>query len=437
MLPEKKRSAIIKSLSPSDLATLKYAWKFWAREAQRTPPGDWINWLLLAGRGFGKSRVGKEAVREKVYQGKRRIALVGATQADTRKVMVEGDAETPGLLDVFPPNERPVYLPSRNLVKFHTGALGFTYSAEKSGRLRGPQHDFGWCDELAAWEEAGKGRAQRTWDMFKMGLRIGKNPQCVVTTTPKPIKLIKDLVKDPSTIVTRGSTIENAANLAGSFLEDILRLYKGTRLGRQELEAEILLDVEGALWTLAVIEAFRVRQAPEGLQGITIGVDPSVAGKDTKEDGKTKRDDCGIIVSGRLGPKKPFAHRYVLGEYTLNAAPPVWAVEVVRAYWMHGASAVYAEQNNGGDLVRMAIHGVDPRVNVKLVTAIKDKSARAEITAMRYSRGEIHHIGVLPKLEEELTTWVPDGSSWSPNSIDALNWSCEEDMITSSGGVYV
>lgn len=436
-LTEKQRQKYLQSLSPEELEFLSTHWRFWARQEQLAPAGDWTNWLVLGGRGLGKTRTGAEFVRDEVTSGRaRKIALIGATNADVRDIMIQGDADAPGLLDVFPRHQRPLYIPSRRLVQFHNGARGYTYSAEKPARLRGPQHDLGWLDELAAYEEAGKGRMRRVWDMFKFGLRRGPHPRCLITTTPKPLPLIKELVKDPATAVTRGSMLANAANLAPNFLRDMLRLYGGTRIGKQELEGLILEEVEGALWMLATIEAHRVRpdNVPEDLARIIVGVDPSVAGKDFDvDDGRPakerrKRDTCGIVVAGRQGPRKPFAPRFVLADYSLNAPPPVWAVEVVRAYWLHNADCVAAEANNGGDLVRMAIHGVDPRVNVKLVNATRGKYTRAEPVAMAYSRGEVHHVGAMPLLEDEMTTWVPDGSAFSPGRIDALVWAIMEDM---------
>jgi len=392
--------------------------------------GEWSQWVALAGRGWGKSRVGKEWVREEVNAGARRFALVGATNSDVRNVMIEGSAESPGLLDVFPDHQRPVYIPSKRLIKFHTGAVGYTYSAETPARLRGPQHDRAWCDELAAWEEAGPGRMRHTWDMLKFGLRLGAHPRACITTTPKPLKLLKELLADPGTVITRGRTLDNAANLAPSFLTEIVRLYQGTRLGRQELDAEVLADIEGALWMLETIEAHRVRTAPNDMARIYVGVDPSVAGQDFTEDRSKKRDDCGIVVCGRRGPKRSFAERYVLGDYSMNAAPDKWALEVVRVFWLHQADAVIAEGNNGGELVRMAINHVDPRVKVKMVTATRNKATRAEPVAMAYQRGEVHHVrdAKLQKLEEEMTTWVPDGKSGSPNRVDALVWAIIEDM---------
>ncbi len=441
LLPAAQRERALKALTPTELEFLKYDWRFWGRPEQHAPTlGAWRIWMTLAGRGWGKTRTGAEFIRDKVTNGgARKIALIGATQADVRDVMVLGDADTPGLLDVFPPKQRPVYIPSKHLVRFHTGARARTYSAEKSARLRGPQHDTGWLDELAAWEEAGKGRMERAWTMFDLGLRkrtaTGGEPQAIITTTPKPLKLLKQLINDPTTVTTKGSTFDNWANLADSFTEQMTRLYRGTRLGRQELEAEILDDVEGALWQLATIEAHRVRKAPEALTRVIVGVDPSVAGKDanTDEGGrKRKRDDCGIVVIGRTGPAGAFAQRFVLGDYTMNAEPAKWAVEVVRAYWMHEADCVAAEANNGGELVRMAIHAVDPRVHVKLVHAARGKYTRAEPVAMAYTRGEIHHVGPLPALEDEQTTWVPDGTTYSPGRIDALVWAVTEDMTASN-----
>ena len=438
LLSAQKRQKFLQSLTPAELEHLQYDWRFWARPAQLAPPGNWINWLVLAGRGFGKTRTGAEWVREKVDSGQaRKIALIGSTNDDVRNIMVEGTPDVPGLLDIWPPSKRPVYVPSKRTITFWTGAKARTYSAEKAARLRGPQHDLGWCDELAAWEEAGKGRMLKTWTMFKLGLRKGPKPQCCITTTPKPLPLIQDLVKDPDTVVTRGSMMDNWANLADSFRNEMLRLYRGTHTGRQELDGDILTDVEGALWILAIIEAHRVKEKPEFATRTLVGVDPSVAGKDLDEEGK-KRDDCGIVVSCRVGPRQPFAPRFVLGDFTINAGPEVWAVEVVRVFWMMGADAVVAESNNGGDLVRMAINAIDPRVPVILRPAGQSKTTRAEPVAMAYARGEVHHVGAFPELESEMCTWVNDGHSMSPNRIDALVWSMLEDMQpTEVTGIYV
>lgn len=387
----------------------------------------------MAGRGWGKTRVGAEDIRDEVNAGTcRNIALVGATNADVRDVMVLGTEDSPGLLGVFPPNERPLFIPSRRLVRFHNGAIARTFSAEKPSRLRGPQFDRGWADELAAWQ-----RMRETWNNLMFGLRKGENPRVTVTTTPRPLPLLKELLADSRTAVTRGRTKDNIANLAPSFVEDIMRRYDGTSLGRQELDGELLDDLAGALWRLATIEAHRVTKAPSDLARIIIGVDPSVAGKDVTEEGN-KRDDCGIVAMGRVGSSKAFAHRYILGDYTLNADPRIWAREVVRVYRIHQADCVAAEANNGGELVRMAIHQVDPGVKVELVNAQRGKYIRAEPVALAYERGEVHHVGVLRELEEEMTTWQPgvEPPMPSPNRIDALVWAITFDMAAATTSVY-
>jgi phage terminase large subunit-like protein len=249
-LPEQTRSQFLKSLSPDEKAQLFFRWSFWARPNQIHPDGDWRTWLVKAGRGFGKTRTGAEWVRWRIEQcGRRRIALVGATAADARDVMVEGES---GLMSVCPPWNRPLYEPSKRRVTWPNGAMATTYSADEPERLRGPQHDDAWTDEIAAW------RYEDTWDNLMFGLRLGDDPRVCATTTPKPVKLVKELIKAPTTVITGGSTYENKSNLAGPFLEQIVKKYEGTRLGRQELEAQLLDDNPDALWKRqAMIEAHR------------------------------------------------------------------------------------------------------------------------------------------------------------------------------------
>ena len=254
-LPEAEQRRFVEGASADELAEIYYVWREWARPSQLPPPGDWRVWLLLAGRGYGKSRAGAEYVRARVKEGARRIALVGPTAEDTRDVMVEGDS---GILAISPPAEGPRYVPSKRRVVWPNGAIAALYSADEPRRLRGPQHDTAWCDELVAW------RYPETWDMLMFGLRAGTDPRAVVTTTPRPIRLLRELLADPKVAVTRGTTYDNRKYLAPAFFTQIVRKYEGTRLGRQELEAEILEDLPGALWNRGVIEACRSSQGLHG-----------------------------------------------------------------------------------------------------------------------------------------------------------------------------
>ena len=398
--------------------------------------------MNLGGRGNCKTRCGAEFIRDEVNGGARKVALIGPTNADVRDVMLQGDNDTPGLLDVFPPNQRPLYIPSKRFVRFHTGAVATTYSAEKAARLRGPQHDRYWADEVGAWEEAGKGRLRKTWDMLMFGLRRGPHPRGICTTTPKPIPWFEEMLADPATVSTRGTTFDNEAFLAPSFFKNVTRLYLGTHLGNQELMGLILEEVLGALWAKRNLVANRVDKAPPkgkgplDLQLKIMGVDPSVAGDDVVEDGSRKRDDCGIVVVGRQGPKRPFAKRFVLGDYSLNAKPEDWAKEIVRVFYIEDVDVIAAEANQGGDLVRWAIEAVDPKLKgkVKMITAVENKKTRAEPVALAYARNEVAHVGTLAELEKEQTTWVPDGSGRSPNRIDALVHAVRFDMTSVVSG---
>ena len=384
-----------------------YDWPFWARPNQLPPQGDWRVWLLLAGRGFGKSRTGAEWVREQVESGRsRRIALVAPTAADVRDVMIEGES---GLLAICPPWNMPVYESSKRRLTWPNGAIATTYSAEEPDRLRGPQHDAAWCDEVAAW------RYPETWDMLMFGLRLGVDPRCVVTTTPKPIPIVRNLLKSPTTAITRGSTYENRANLAEAFFEQIVAQYEGTRLGRQELYAEVLDDVEGALWTRALIDQHRVKVAPE-LKRIVVAIDPAITASDDS-------DETGIVVAG-LGVDN---HGYALDDLSLRASPDGWARRAVAAYHARKADRIVAEVNQGGDMVEYTIRTVDPRASIKKVHAARGKQTRAEPIVALYEQGRIHHVGVLPQLEEQMCNWVPGMDS--PDRMDAAVWAFTELML--------
>jgi phage terminase large subunit-like protein len=389
-----------------------------ARDEQKPPPGDWRVWLLLAGRGFGKTRTGAEMVRRLVgMRTARHVALVAPTAADARDVMVEGES---GLLAIAPPWDRPEYEPSKRRLTWENGAIATTYSADEPERLRGPQHDFAWCDELAAW------RYPEAWDMLMFGLRLGRDPRAVVTTTPRPTKLIKALVADPKVVVTRGTTYENWENLAPAFFDQIVRRYEGTRLGRQELDAEILDDVPGALWTHGLIDATRVNNAPS-MTRIVVSIDPAVSSDE-------HADETGIVVAGRDAA----GHGYVLADLSGRYTPTEWARAAIAAYRAHAADRIVAEVNNGGDLVEATLRVVDPAVPFAAVHAARGKVARAEPVAALYEQGRVHHLGALPRLEDQMCCFAHDFSretaGYSPDRVDALVWGLSELLVTQVPG---
>ena len=413
MDPE-QRLAWVDTLVPEEVEAFLYDWDFQARPEQRPPDGDWVTWLLQAGRGFGKTRVGAEWVRGEVESGKRgRLALVARTAADTRDVMVEGES---GLMSVCPPWNRPKYEPSKRRVTWPSGALCTLYSADEPDLLRGPQHDGAWVDELAAW------RFPDAWDQLMFGLRLGQHPQVVVTTTPRPSKLIKDLVKDPTTVVTRGRSFDNRSNLAPAFFAKIVAKYQGTRLGRQELDGEILDDNPNALWKRKDVDKARIRDLKGiNLVRIVIPIDPAVT---SNED-----SDLTGIVPVAVDDQQP-EHFYVLEDLSLSASPDEWATAAVRAYLFWRADRIVAEVNNGGDMVEgtirhVVIDGQQEGKNVPFqkVTATRGKVIRAEPVAALYQQGRVHHLGTLPELEDQLCDFDPlDSSQKSPDRMDSLVW---------------
>ena len=382
---------------------LRTRWTLYARADQTPPPGDWRTWAMIAGRGAGKTRSGAEWVREKIKTTKR-IALVAPTAADVRDVMIEGES---GLLSIFPAHQKPDYQVSRRRIRFHNGAVGFCYSAEEPERLRGPQHGAAWCDELAAWKYP-----EDTWDMLMMGLRLGADPRCVLTTTPRPIKTLKQILASPHTVVTRASTFANAANLAKPFLEAILERYEGTRLGRQELHAELLEDNPDALWKREWLDRDRVKVAPE-LVRVVVGLDPSCT---------ASGDEAGIIAAG----VDAAGHLYVLDDASMQGSPLQWANATKSCYNARHADRVIYESNQGGEMVAHTLRSVDSTLPLKSVHASRGKQTRAEPIAALYEQGKVHHVGNFPKLEDEMCEWTPDGSMPSPNRMDGLVWALSE-----------
>lgn len=404
-LPEATRLQALKSLTPEQQEELLHDWRFWARPEQLPPPGDWRIWLILTGRGWGKTRTGAEWVRAQVRSGAAgRIALVAPTAADARDVMVEGES---GILSLGPDAERPHYEPSKRRLTWPNGALATLYSADEPERLRGPQHDAAWCDELAAWRYM-----DAAWDMLMFGLRLGDNPRAVVTTTPKPKQLLKTLLADEHTVTTRGNTYDNLPNLAPQFADQIIKRYQGTRLGRQELNGELLEDVVGALWWQAIIEPYRVKpeDVPD-LVRVVVAIDPAVSASEESA-------ETGIIVGGIDSA----GHSYVLADASGRYSPLEWANRAVNLYREWHADRIIGEVNNGGDLVEANLRQVNRQVPFTAVHASRGKQTRAEPIANLYEQGRFHHAGTFPELEDQLTTWVPGTGMASPDRLDALVW---------------
>lgn len=409
-LSASQRQAIKSQLTDEEAAALLYDWPRWARPSQLPPDTDWLGWLLLAGRGFGKTRTGAETCRSWAgLDPNSRGALIGPTAADVRDVMVEGES---GLLAISPPWFRPVYEPSKRRLTWPNGAIATTYSADEPERLRGPQHSWGWCDEIASW------RYPETWDMYQFGLRLGLRPRTVVTTTPKPTRLIRDLLRAKGWHITRGSTYDNRSNLAKPFLEAIVKKYEGTRLGRQELYAEVLDDVPGALWSRRCLDDYRVAAAPP-LVRVVVAVDPPASsGEDANE--------AGIVVAG-VGDN---GTGYVTEDWSKRASPEGWARAAVAAYRKHDADCIVAECNQGGEMVERVIKSVAD-VPVKLVRATRGKYVRAEPASALYEQGRVKHVGVHSVLEEQMTSFTPERAAdrsdgFSPDRVDALVWAITE-----------
>jgi predicted phage terminase large subunit-like protein len=418
----------LNGLSDEELLALQYDWQFWGRPNQHAPNWMWRVWLILAGRGWGKTRTGAEWVREQVEQkGRGRLALVAPTAADARDVMVEGDS---GILKISPPWFKPLYEPSKRRLTWPNGAIATLYSAEDPDQLRGPQHEAAWADEIAAW------KYPETWDMLMFGLRLGNNPQCVATTTPKPKQLIRGLVKDsslneknsrPRHHGTKGNTYENKDNLAQGFFEDIVTKYEGTTLGRQELHAEILDDVPGALWSRAIIDQHRRNFYPQ-LQRVVVAVDPAGKAKTTARLNRVrdKVDETGIVVAG----KGVDGHAYILGDLSGRWTPHEWGTKAVGAYKLWQGDRIVGETNNGGDMVENTIRTVSggSYVSFKAITASRGKKARAEPASSLYEKGWVHHVGTMPLLEDQMCAFTDDMDQ-SPDRVDALVWALSELML--------
>lgn len=433
--PQEAITMFLAAAGAAERDALRYAWNaLWARPNQCLPnDDDWTVWFIRAGRGFGKTRSGSEGVRKLVETGQARaVTLIGPTAADARDVMIEGPDS--GLLAVHPDGVRPAYSPSKRLLEWPNGALGHVRSAEEPDSVRGLNSDLVWGDEPASWKTG-----SAAWDNAQFGNRIGR-PHSILTGTPRPLPWLRAIEKHPRTRLSTGSTYENVGNLAPTFIELVLSLYEGTRLGAQELHAQYLDAVEGALWALTTIELTRFAQWSQATPWASLmtqvttesrtalGLGVWAIGKGERRNWETwvgvdppgETAECGIVVGtaperGRAG----YDHAVILDDLSLVGPPEVWGARVVEAVRKHNANGVIVESNQGGDMVRATIHAVDPTVVVQKVRAKESKSDRAEPVSTLYSRGWVHHYGHLGALESQQTTWVPTEGK-SPDRIDAL-----------------
>ncbi|MEH3108105.1 MAG: terminase family protein [Sphingomonas fennica] len=411
--------AQLDGVPPILLRRLEHQWAFWARPGQRAPAGDWRVWLVLAGRGFGKTRMGAEWVREQAEADPRlRIALIAATMAEARAVMVEGES---GLLAIAPPGRRPRFEPSLRRLTWPNGAQAQLFSGAEPEGLRGPQHHLAWADEIAKWPAA-----EAAWDNLAMGLRLGERPRIVATTTPRPVAIVRRLLKARGVSVTRGRSADNAAHLAARYLADMRATYGGTRLGRQELEGELLDDAEGTLWPRALIERARVAAAP-ALRRVVVGVDPPAGAAATS-------DACGIVVAARGAD----GCGYIVADASVQGlSPEGWARAVAEAAAAHGADRVVAEANNGGAMVASVLRAADGGLPLTLVHAAHGKVTRAEPVALLYETGRVRHVGAFPALEDELAGFTAgggyEGPGRSPDRADAAVWALTALMLGPRG----
>jgi len=413
LLPREQQAEVLNGMDPDQVL---WDWALWGRPEQQAPPDDdWNIWLVLAGRGFGKTRLAAEWVREQAKYtntGQRRFALVARTAADVRDVIVEGES---GIINVTPHSERPHYEPSKRRLTWPNGNTATLFTADEPDSLRGPQFTHAWGDEVAAWRQTPDAAGMTAFDNLRVGTRLGVKPKLLVTTTPKRVPLLYQLIaeseKSRNVRITKGSTLDNAGNLSSAYLDAITGVYEGTRLAQQELYGEMLSDVEGALWTPDLLDRGRESALPLGTPLRVIGVDPSVA--------ENPRDECGIIVCASSGERDLYRRNsWILEDATVHGSPDVWANKVVQMARKWGAPVV-AEVNQGGALVRNAIQTIDPSVKVFEVHSKYGKALRAEPITLAYEQGRVHHVGYLAELESQMISWIP-GEGKSPDRIDAL-----------------
>lgn len=408
LMPAEQRAEFIESMSLEEQEVFPWEWDKWARQSQKEPPGNWLTWLILAGRGWGKTRAGAEWCHERVQDTYGRFHLVGATASDARDIMIEGPS---GIVATARPWNKAKYLPTKRKIEWENGGVALVFSADEPERLRGEQCEAAWSDELAAW------RYPEAWSQLQLGLRLGPLPRNVVTTTPRPTRLVKELAAAPTTHVTKGITYENIFNLAPAFIQEVIRVYEGTRFGRQELYADILDDAPGALWHHAQLDELRITkaEAPDRYEKLVIGVDPAVSFTD-------EANETGIIIAG-----KNRDNAYVLADKSGRLKPEQWARRAVSLAREYDATII-AEKNQGGDMVQHTINVYDPEVPVKLVHASKAKITRAEPVAAAYERGRVHHVGTFTALEDQMCSYEP-GFGDSPDRLDALVWALTDLVV--------
>ncbi|MDB5724858.1 MAG: ATP-binding protein [Novosphingobium sp.] len=421
-LPEDVRLAKLRVFTPDERCELRQYWKVWARDQQLPPAGDWRTWLIMAGRGFGKTRAGSEWIRMVVdADPDARIAIVAASLNEARAVMVEGES---GIMATGSPHHMPFFEPSLRRISWPNGAQATLYSAGEPEALRGPQHTHAWCDEVAKWDNA-SGRAVRTWDNLLLGLRLGEHPRILASTTPRAVALMQRLLASEATgevAVARGATEDNKDNLPIRFIRDVRREYGDTLLGRQELNGEMIADLPGALWSRALLETCREERASAAPVRTVIGVDPPASA-----DG----DACGIVVCalGEDGIARVLADASVT-----KPTPERWARAVAEAADAWSADRVIAEANQGGAMVEAVLRAAQVSLPLKLVHARVGKAARAEPVAALYEAGRVRHAGMFPALEDELCGLVAggryEGPGRSPDRADALVWAMTELMLT-------
>jgi phage terminase large subunit-like protein len=414
-LPAAEQIRRINELTDAEAVALQHDWSWHGRPEQQLPRGDWITWLILAGRGFGKTRTGAETVRKWVKTNKY-VNLIGATADDARDIMVEGES---GILAVCPKDERPTYKKSDRQLQWPNGAISLIFTADEPERLRGKQHMKLWGDEYAAW------RYKEAWDQASLGLRLGQKPQAVITTTPKPTKELRALMSAPSTVVTRGSTYDNRLNLAGAFLTQIVSRYEGTRLGRQELNAEILDDNPGALWRRDWIEEHRIPRGPP-MKRVVVAIDPTATSNPDS-------DEAGITVEGRGTDDRG----YVLADLSMRGTPREWATVAVNAYHEWKADRIIGETNNGGEMIEAVIRMVDKNVAYKGIHASRGKITRAEPVSALYEQGRVSHVGFFPVLEDQMCDYDPKTAKYSPDRMDSLVFGLTELLIDGPGTASV
>jgi phage terminase large subunit-like protein len=411
MLPPEEQAKVLSGMNAD---SLMWDWSVWGRPEQQAPEGDWNIWAYIAGRGAGKTRTAAEWVREEAKYtttGQRRFALVARTAADVRDVIVEGES---GIMNVTPPSERPLYEPSKRRLTWPNGNTATCFTADEPDSLRGPQFTHAWGDEIAAWRQTPDAAGMTAFDNLRVGTRLGSNPKIMVTTTPKRVPLLYKLIEEAKTgrvVITRGSTLDNSGNLSGAYLDAITGVYAGTRLAQQEIYGEMLDDVEGALCTSEVIDLGRQSGMPLGTPLRVIGVDPSVA--------ENPRDECGIVVCASTSERDLYKRQaWVLEDASVLGSPTVWAEKVVEMARKWGCPVV-AEVNQGGALVKNAIHTIDPNIVVLEVHSKYGKALRAEPVTLAYEQGRVHHVGFLADLESQMYSWIP-GEGKSPDRVDAL-----------------